>query len=168
MMTAVLRSALATALVVAASAVHALEPANDDVVLTVSGAITEMNSDNVAEFDRELLKTLGEVTVETTTIWTEGVQTFVGVPLNALLEAVGAEGNVLRASAINDYAVEIPVTDAVPDGPLVAYLRNGEPMSVREKGPLWLIYPFDSSPDYQSELIYTRSIWQLDRIEVQP
>jgi hypothetical protein len=40
-------------------------------------------------------------------------------------------------------------------------------MSLREKGPLWIIYPFDSSPEYQTELIYSRSIWQLNRIEVQ-
>jgi hypothetical protein len=40
-------------------------------------------------------------------------------------------------------------------------------MSLREKGPLWIIYPFDSSPEYQTELTYSRSIWQLNRIEVQ-
>jgi hypothetical protein len=50
----------------------------------------------------------------------------------------------------------------------VAYLRNGAEMSMRDKGPLWIVYPYDAKPDYQSELIYSRSIWQLDRIEVQP
>ena len=40
-------------------------------------------------------------------------------------------------------------------------------MSVREKGPLWVIYPFDSDPEYQTEVIYSRSIWQLDRIVVE-
>jgi hypothetical protein len=38
-------------------------------------------------------------------------------------------------------------------------------MSVRDKGPLWVIYPYDSD-DYRSEVIYSRSIWQLDRLEV--
>ncbi len=158
------------AVVVAATALtaQALEPARGEVVLTISGAIAETNADEVAEFDLALLEELETVTVETSTIWTDGVQTFVGVPLDVLLEAVGAEGTTLRASAINDYAVEIPVSDAVEGGPIVAHLRNGAPMSVREKGPLWIVYPFDSSPDYQSELIYSRSIWQLDRIEVRP
>ena len=41
-------------------------------------------------------------------------------------------------------------------------------MTVRDKGPFWIIYPFDSNPDYQSEVIYSRSIWQLNRLEVLP
>jgi len=106
--------------------------------------------------------------IETTTIWTEGMQTFEGVALVDLLAAIEAEGANLRAIALNDYAVDIPVSDAVEGGPIVAFLRNGETMSLRDKGPLWVIYPFDSSPEYQTEQIYSRSIWQLDRIEVQP
>lgn len=168
MTAAFLRTALAAALALAAAAAHALEPARGEVALTISGAISETNADGAAAFDRTMLEAMAAETVETSTIWTDGVQTFVGVPLVALLEEVGADGTTLRASAINDYAVEIPVGDAIEGGPIVAYLRNGEAMSVRDKGPLWIVYPFDSSPNYQSELIYSRSIWQLDRIEVQP
>ena len=51
---------------------------------------------------------------------------------------------------------------------VLAFLRNGDEMSVRDKGPLWVVYPYDSTPEYQSELIYSRSVWQLARIEVQP
>jgi hypothetical protein len=156
------------ALPVAASPADALGPAHGEVILTVTGEIAATNAGAAAEFDRAMLEDLGAAVVETRTIWTEGVQTFVGVPLDSLLAAVGATGATLRASAINDYAVEIPASDAVEDGPIVAYLRNGAPMSVRDKGPLWIVYPFDSAPEYQSELIYSRSIWQLDRIEVQP
>ncbi|CAN0586856.1 unnamed protein product, partial [Ectocarpus sp. 12 AP-2014] len=61
--------------------------------------------------------------------------------------------------------VEVPVEDAVEDGPIIAYLSNGKPMSVREKGPLWIVYPYDSDPKFQTEVIYSRSIWQLDRLE---
>ncbi len=43
---------------------------------------------------------------------------------------------------------------------------NGETMPVRRKGPLWIVYPYDSDEAYRSEAIYSRSIWQLDRIEV--
>jgi hypothetical protein len=42
---------------------------------------------------------------------------------------------------------------------------DGKTMSVRDKGPLWIIYPYDSSADYRTEVVYSRSIWQLDRIE---
>ena len=39
-------------------------------------------------------------------------------------------------------------------------------MTLRDKGPLWLVYPYDADTAYQSEVIYARSVWQLDRIEV--
>lgn len=162
------RSLTLVAALCAAGTAVALEPPEGDVLLTVTGAIGQMNAADAAEFDLALLEGLGTVVIETTTIWTEGMQTFEGVELVDLLSAVGAEGDNLRAIALNDYAVDIPISDAVEGGPIVAYLRNGEVMSVRDKGPLWVIYPFDSSPDYQTELVYARSIWQLDRIEVQP
>ena len=150
------------------SSASALDAARGPVVLTVSGEISVTNAGDTAEFDIEMLEQIGTVTFSTSTIWTEGLQTFTGVELATLLEALGADGATLRSSAINDYSVDIPASDAVEGGPIVAYLRNGEPMSIREKGPLWIIYPYDSSPDYQSELVYSRSIWQLDRIEVRP
>jgi hypothetical protein len=150
-----------------AGSVAALDAAQGEVLLSITGAVTETNADHAAEFDLAMLEGFEAVEIQTTTIWTEGVQTFVGVELDDLLDAIGAEGDTLRAIAANDYAVDIPVADAIDGGPIIAYRRNGEPMSLREKGPLWIVYPFDSSPEYQSELIYSRSIWQLNRIEVQ-
>jgi hypothetical protein len=38
-------------------------------------------------------------------------------------------------------------------------------MSMRNKGPLWLVYPYDSNVALQTEAVYARSIWQLVRIE---
>ncbi len=143
------------------------DPAGE-IVLTVSGDIKVTNTDSAAAFDMAMLEELGATTFKTTTIWTEGVQTFVGVELQGLLKALGVDSGTLSASAVNDYAVEIPVSDAVESGPIIAFRRNGAEMSLREKGPLWIVYPYDNNPEYQSELIYSRSIWQLDRIEVLP
>lgn len=137
-----------------------------EVILTLSGEIGTTNAGDTAQFDLAMLEALGTETIETTTIWTEGTNTFEGVSLKALAEAAGIEGGTLRATAINDYAVEIPFEDAVEVGPIVAYRMNGAEMSVRDKGPLWIVYPYDSSADYRTEVIYSRSIWQLDRIVV--
>jgi hypothetical protein len=54
----------------------------------------------------------------------------------------------LRAKAINDYAIDIPLSDAVQGGPIVAYRLDGDTMSVRDKGPLWIVYPYDANADY--------------------
>ncbi len=137
------------------------------VVLTVSGKIARTNAGDTAQFDIGMLESLPATEFETETIWTEGSQTFRGVQLKDFLEAIGSEGSVVSAVAINDYAVEIPVSDAVENGPIIAYMNNGDYMSRREKGPLWVVYPYDSDAAYRSEVIYSRSIWQLDRIVVE-
>lgn len=157
--------ALALVCAVAASAEDIPAP-NGSPILTLSGALDTTNVDDTLVFDADALAALGTVSIETSTIWTEGVNTFEGVPLKTLVDLVGAENGQLLASAINDYTVEIPVSDAIEGGPIVAFLFNGERMSVRDKGPLWVIYPYDQNADYRSEVTYSRSIWQLDRIEV--
>lgn len=148
------------------------------LALVTAGAAAAQASDTVLDvtvgdttrsFTMEQLQALPVSSFETTTIWTEGPQSFEGVSLADLLAAVelpeGSDGTI-AAAAINDYTVEIPVSDAVGDGPIVAYALNGAPMSRRTKGPLWVVYPFDSDQKYRTETIYSRSIWQLDRLTV--
>jgi hypothetical protein len=153
-------ASLVLLLATTASAQSSASPIGD-VVLSVTGAVNQ----DPTVFDLEMLMALDETVIETTTIWTEGTQVFQGVALDVLMEALGVSQGTLLATAINDYTVEIPVSDAVAGGPIIAYKLNDATMSVRDKGPLWVIYPYDSSSDYRSEVIYSRSIWQLDRIE---
>lgn len=137
-----------------------------DVILTVSGNIHGPNHGDSAVFDLAMLEAMPVTEFTTTTIWTEGPQTFQGVDLKTFLEALGADGEIVEAKAINDYAVEVPRSDAVEGGPILAYKANGAYMPRREKGPIWLVYPYDKSADYRSETIYSRSIWQLDRLTI--
>lgn len=119
----------------------------------------------VAEHDRDGLRGMNPVRIATSTPWTDGVQEFTGVPLSKLLPGLDAQSRI-QLTAINDYAVSMPA-DAVGDEyPVVAYERNGQPMSLRDKGPFWLIYPFDLAAEYQTETVYARSVWQLVKIEV--
>ncbi|WP_353681595.1 molybdopterin-dependent oxidoreductase [Actibacterium sp.] len=119
------------------------------------------------EFNLEDLQALPASSFQTTTIWTEGAQTFRGVSLKTLLESLDVTEGVIHATAINDYSVTIPMTDATADGPIIAYAANGAPMSRRGKGPLWIVYPYDSDLKFQTETIYSRSIWQLDRLTIE-
>lgn len=137
-----------------------------DTLLTVTGDVSETATGPQWTFDESDLRALPLQQFETDTIWTEGPQVFEGVPLAALLSHVGAVDGKLLATAANDYTVSIPTSDAVENGPMIAYLRNGEKMSLRDKGPLWIVYPFAGNDVYKTEEYYSRSIWQLDRIEV--
>lgn len=112
------------------------------------------------------LRALPRSEFTTRTHWTPDAQRFAGLRLHALLRHLGISGGVLHLRAANDYRVTIPVDEVRPDGALLAYERNGKPMTRRQKGPLWLVFDYDSSPDFRTETVYARSIWQLDRIVV--
>ena len=137
-----------------------------EVILTVTGSIGVTNSGTAALFDLASLQNLGESQFTTSTIWTEGENTFTGVSLATLLTAVEAETGILNATAINDYSVSFPVAEALADDAIIAYQMNGKHISIREKGPLWILYPFDDDNKYKSETYYSRSIWHLNRIEI--
>ena len=137
-----------------------------EVILSVTGSITSSNSQGAANFDEAMLRALGTVDISTSTVWTDGVHNFTGVPLKTLVDALGVTGESLSMFAVNDYKVEVPMSDAVEGGPILAFEMDGKPMSLRDKGPIWLVYPFDTNSEYRSEEVYSRAIWQLARIEV--
>ncbi len=150
-------------------------------VMPVMGFATDPNTDAPVLLQVEVQATAGStqfnladlqafppVSFETETIWTEGVQRFTGVSLLALLRQLDITEGMLELQAVNDYVVEFPVSWAADDGPIIAYQRNGALMSMREKGPLWIIFPYDSNPAYKTEEIFSKSVWQLVRIVVKP
>lgn len=135
------------------------------VVLTISGEIAHRNDGELALFDREMLEALDWTEVETHTSFTQGPQVFSGPRLSAVLAAVGAQGATLVATAINDYAVEIPVADAAAHDVLLAMDMGGMPMRVRDKGPIWVVYPL-SEEEAAFKPFDTKMIWQLTRLVV--
>ena len=139
-------------------------------ILTVSGAIGNTNADGrtgrVARFDRDMLEALGTAGFRTSTPWFDTPVRFDGVPMTRLLQEVGALGKTVTAIALNDYTTDIPVTDFRRYGVILALKRDGAYMPVREKGPLFIVYPFDAHPELRSELHYSRSAWQVAELAV--
>jgi hypothetical protein len=146
---------------------HALLPAKDRVVLTVSGKIATHNQGKLAVFDMAMLEALPQRTFTTLTPWENQPVKFSGPLLRDLLAAVKADGKNIKATAINDYRINIPVEDSQLFDVIVATRMNDAPMPVRAKGPLFIVYPFDAKPELKSNKYYERSIWQLKAIEVE-
>ncbi len=161
-------AALACAGMMAGVAAHAgsLAAPEGKPILTISGDVTETNAPDAAKFDRAMLEKLGMVTIETKTPWYNGPMKFEGVPMDKLMAAVGAKGTKVVAYALNDYTTEIPMEDFVKHHPILALKRNGEYMPIRDKGPLFVIYPYDSDPALASQTYYSRSAWQVARLVV--
>lgn len=138
------------------------------VVLAISVDQEARSDAEAARFDMDMLDAMPQQEIVAVTPWTEGETVFTGVSLRHLLETVGVrDGNAtISAVALNDYKVEIPASDAFEHGVIIASRMNGETMSVREKGPLWVIYPISDKPEIDTQKTYSKMIWQLKRLDV--
>jgi hypothetical protein len=136
------------------------------VVLTVDGRIAATNAGPLARFDMAMLETLPGRRTVTATPWTKTTDTFEGPLISALLDRLGATGTVLHIEALHDYAVDLPLSD-VRDWPVIlATRKDGKAMSVRDKGPLLIVYPFDLDRSLYNERVFARSVWQVRAIQV--
>ena len=154
-------SASALGLGVARPASAALPAPTDKVVLTISGKISIKNAGDTAQFDRAMLEALGMHTIQTHTKWDNDIVTFEGPLMADVMAAVGADGVTAQAIALNDYHTDIPIEDFARYKPILSMKRNGNYMSVREKGPLFVVYPYDSDPELNQQKYYGRSAWQV-------
>lgn len=137
-----------------------------EVVLTVSGSISQTNRDQMAAFDEEMLKALPWTALETTTVVTDGVRRFDGFLMRDLLDYVGAEGETVTAVALNDYVIDIPMEDFSRFDVLVATSMDGARLLPSDKGPFWIVYPRDDHQELQDIRYDYRWVWQLIRLEV--
>lgn len=136
-------------------------------ILVISGKITNTNVGETAQFDRDMLEALGLQTVETANPWYDGRVRFEGVSIDKLMRLVGAEGTKVTAVALNDYVSSLPMEDFKKFNVILAMKRDGTYMAVRDKGPLFIIYPYDSDPQLQTQTYYTRSAWQVAKLIVE-
>lgn len=167
-----LRALLASLLLVLATlgagSALALEPLpapTGEVILTIEGKLGAHNTaDGKAEFDLAMLQALTKSGFTTTTIWTDGPQAFEGVRIADLLARLGALPTEINAVATNDYEIRFAARDAIDNGALIAYAANGAPLPPDNKGPLWIVYPYDSAVMLQTERFLSQSVWSVDSI----
>jgi hypothetical protein len=139
---------------------------SEKVVLEVTGLIANTNDGAAADFDLPMLAGLTGRTTTTSAPWYDGAHAFSGALGWALLNAVGANGTMLRVTALNDYVTDIPISDFRNYPVVLATTFDGQKLSVRDKGPIFIVYPFDEKPELNNETYYGRSAWQVKSIEV--
>ena len=149
------------------SAVLALDAPKERPILQVSGKIAQKNAGESARFDMKMIEALPQHTFTTSTPWFDKPVKFTGPLLSDVLAAVKASGSTVSAVAINDYKISIPMSDVSKFKVIVARQIDDKPIPVREKGPLFVVYPFDSAAELRTSTYYERSIWQLKALDIQ-
>ena len=148
------------------SAAEPLPRPQGPVLLTISGKIRQTNADGAAQFDRQMLEALGQTSFKTSSALSDKPQVFEGIPLRAVLDRVEAEGTSLVASALNNYKASIPWNDLSYD-PILAMRVDGQVLRLRDKGPLWIVYPRDARVEVQTQEHDSRWVWQLNKLQVE-
>ncbi len=150
----------------AATAACDLPSPTGDIILKIEGQIQACNTGLEVRLDMAMIEALPKHEIKTQNPWEQGVVTYQGVLLRDLLDYVKANGTVMSLTALNDYRADISVEDARTIGVVLAYKRNGTYMPVREKGPLFVVFPFTDDPALANESRFAQSVWQVARITV--
>ncbi|MEX1168344.1 MAG: hypothetical protein WEK74_16015 [Hydrogenophaga sp.] len=145
----------------------ALDAPKERPILSITGKIGVTNGGSNARFDMKMIEALPQHSFTTSTPWFDKPVKFTGPLLSDVLAAVKATGTTVSAVAINDYKINVPTSDASKYKPILARQIDGKDIPVREKGPLFLVYPFDSNAELRSSTYYERSIWQLKALDIQ-
>ncbi len=137
--------------------------AADPPALTLTGAVR----DAPIGLSRSELKSMPQHELTTSTSVTDGTPSFKGFLMRDLLARYGAEGTRVHAVALNDYRIEIPISDFEEFDVIGALYQDGEPLSPRDKGPVWIVYPRDDHRELQDIRFDTRWVWQLETLHVE-
>jgi len=138
-----------------------------NVVLEVYGNIKAFNEDDVAAFDRAMIDQLPVHTIQTDNHVTEGLQTYKGPRLSDLLDQLGATGSIVRVYALDDYVAELSLKEVVKYKVILATEENGKALTIKDKGPFFVVFPFHEHPELRDDSHYSQSVWQVRAIEVE-
>jgi hypothetical protein len=155
------------AILFSSGSVQALEAVTGKVILTISGKVGEKNAGDEAAFDLAMLEKLPQQSFTTRIPWETQPVKFTGPLLRDVLAAARASGSTIKAVALNDYKTDIPLDDTKKFNMILAHKMNGLAIPIRTKGPLFIVYPYDSKPELQAKIYYIRSAWQIKSLDVE-
>ena len=152
---------LLTVLVLARTAM----PAAADELLVISNATDPARAE--VRFSEADLLALPQVTIRTRTEFTDNVTEFVGPLARDAIASIGAgAATKVHLVAANDYSIDIPLSDFIDYDVILALQTDGKRLTIRDKGPIWLMYPLDDHAELQDPMYNNRLIWQLTVIEL--
>lgn len=136
------------------------------VVLVQAEGLPRLAAPNERALSVATLASLPQHTVTTTTPWTRESHRYTGVLLRDLLAHLGAHGTHIHATTLTDHEVQIPIEDARLHDVVVAWQVDGQPIPVRQRGPVLVMYPFDADPALRQRRYHERAVWQLRSLSV--
>ncbi len=133
-----------------------------------SNLVIELPNGERNELSFEYISSLPSKSVKTHLPWFTGEETFTGVSLESLILSYHNQGmpKTVNVRALNDYAIDIKGEDITVYQPILAYLKDGKRMKIRDKGPYWLIYSLKDHPSIDNSNYHSQMVWQIETIKI--
>ncbi|WP_150522911.1 molybdopterin-dependent oxidoreductase [Roseibium sediminis] len=128
-------------------------------LITADGTSTDVTDKTFEEIGYTEIKTrlVGEA---------DTVSTVRGVLFSALLDHYGVDAETVQVTGLDGYMAELPVDELKQYPVVIATEVDGNRLSVRSKGPGWVVYPFTDHPEIDDQLREARCVWQVRDIAV--
>lgn len=124
------------------------------------------NSDDSRALTLADLEEMPQTTIMTANEFTDGVVAYQGPLARDVIKRFGLDASEkIRFVASNDYSIDIPTRDLMDYDVVLALRADGERLSRRTRGPIWLMYPISDHPELQDPIFNSRLIWQVERME---
>ena len=145
----------------------AIPQPTDETILTVTGKVGVTNGDGVIQMDRATIEQAGVVEYSVKDPFSGTTIRYRGVPMRDLLALwqVPKDAQTAYLTALNDYAIDVPLSDFYEYPVLFALQADGSYMEPADQGPAMLVYPVDQY-DFEINQVKRNLIWQIKSIEL--
>jgi hypothetical protein len=118
-------------------------------------------------FTFDALNAMPQHTILTGNDYIDGVSEFRGPRVFQVLDLIGRAGaEKARFIAANDFYSDIAIEELQRFDAVLALSMDDKPLSRRDKGPIWVMYPIDSYPELKDSVYNNRLVAQLKVIEL--
>lgn len=139
-----------------------------DVILTVTGKIGTTNTDKAIQMDLKMIESAGLVDYKVKDPFEKKDTIFRGPLMSNLLDLwqVAKDATKLHIVALNDYVVDVPITEVQKYPVIFALQQDGQYMPISTRGPAMLVFPYN---DFTfNETVYNDYwAWQIKSIDIQ-
>jgi hypothetical protein len=125
------------------------------------------NGNESTVLDWSDLESLPQATIKTASPYFEGEVEFSGPTLRSVINQIDAsEKKKITFIALNNYRVSGDITKLLSMDAIVATRQDGKTMSIRQRGPFWVMLPLSDRPELDHEDFHRFMVWQLDQIKL--
>lgn len=140
-------------------------PEKDDTLLTIQvEKDNQCQTSGILLTDKDLFS-LPQYEFSTKHQWTTATQHFKGPLLIDVIKLACDDAHKVILTALNDYSITVDLKLIEEFKPIIAHTLDGQRMSIRDKGPLWVMIDHEKY-NVGKQTLDELLIWQLFNIVV--